>query len=98
MRGEQLRKRTDEITPLPILTHYDDKLGRYPYTGFKAGEAFPIGTDAIRASGIEVVVAGRRYGKGSSREHSPTAEKAAGVRLVVAESFERLYRQNADNI
>lgn len=24
---------TDEITPLPILTHYDDKLGRYPYTG-----------------------------------------------------------------
>lgn len=89
---------TDEITPLPILTHYDDKLGRYPYTGFKAGEAFPIGTDAIRASGIEVVVAGRRYGKGSSREHSPTAEKAAGVRLVVAESFERLYRQNADNI
>ena len=89
---------TDEITPLPILTHYDDKLGRYPYTGFKAGEAFPIGTDAIRASGIEVVVAGRRYGKGSSREHSPTAEKAAGVRLVIAEGFERLYRQNADNI
>ena len=89
---------TDEITPLPILTHYDDKLGRYPYTGFKAGEATPIGTDAVRASGIEVVVAGRRYGKGSSREHSPTAEKAAGVRLVIAESFERLYRQNADNI
>jgi len=24
---------TDEITPVPILTHYDDKLGRYPYTG-----------------------------------------------------------------
>ncbi|MFS2162182.1 aconitase family protein [Variovorax sp. Varisp62] len=89
---------TDEITPLPILTHYDDKLSRYPYSGFKAGEAFPISTDAIRASGIEVVIAGRRYGKGSSREHSPTAEKAAGVRLVIAESFERLYRQNADNI
>ena len=28
---------TDEITPVPILTHYDDELGRYPYTGFKAG-------------------------------------------------------------
>lgn len=89
---------TDEITPLPILTHYDDKLGRYPYTGFKAGDRFPIGNDAIRATGIEVVVAGKRYGKGSSREHSPTAEKLAGVRLVIAESFERLYRQNADNI
>ena len=89
---------TDEITPLPILTHYDDKLGRYPYTGFKAGEQMPVGTDAIRASGIEVVVAGKRYGKGSSREHSPAAEKLAGVRLVIAESFERIYRQNADNI
>lgn len=89
---------TDEITPLPILTHYDDKLGRYPYTGFRAGDATPIGTDAIRRHGIEVVVAGKRYGKGSSREHSPAAEKLAGVRLVIAESFERIYRQNADNI
>lgn len=89
---------TDEITPLPILTHYDDKLGRYPYTGFRAGGATPIGVDAIRMHGIEVVVAGRRYGKGSSREHSPAAEKLAGVRLVIAESFERIYRQNADNI
>ena len=45
-----------------------------------------------------MLVAGRRYGKGSSREHSPTAEKMAGVQLVIAESFERIYRQNADNI
>ncbi|MDM0116428.1 aconitase family protein [Variovorax sp. J22R133] len=89
---------TDEITPLPILTHYDDKLGRYPYTGFRAEGEAPIGTDAIRQAGIEVVVAGKRYGKGSSREHSPAAEKLAGVRLVIAESFERIYRQNADNI
>ncbi|MDM0037496.1 aconitase family protein [Variovorax sp. J22G21] len=89
---------TDEITPLPILTHYDDKLGRYPYTGFRAGDATPIDTDAIRMHGVEVVVAGKRYGKGSSREHSPAAEKLAGVRLVIAESFERIYRQNADNI
>lgn len=89
---------TDEITPLPILTHYDDQLGRYPYTGFRAGDATPIATDAVRLQGIEVVVAGRRYGKGSSREHSPAAERHAGVRLVIAESFERIYRQNADNI
>ncbi|VWX62841.1 3-isopropylmalate dehydratase [Burkholderiales bacterium 8X] len=89
---------TDEITPLPILTHFDAALGRYPYTGFTAGGEQPIGPDAIRRSGIEVVVAGRRYGKGSSREHGPAAEKLAGVRLVIAESFERIYRQNADNI
>ena len=73
---------TDEITPVPILTHYDDKLGRYPYTGFSAGDARPIGVDAIRAGGFEVTVAGKRYGKGSSREHSPAAERLAGIRLV----------------
>lgn len=89
---------TDEITPVPIITHYDDQLGRYPYTGFKAGEQRPIGVGAIRRGGFSVTVAGKRYGKGSSREHSPAAEKLAGIRLVIAESFERIYRQNADNI
>ncbi len=89
---------TDEITPLPILTHYDDALGRYPYTGFQAGGSLPVRANAIREGGFSVVVAGKRYGKGSSREHSPAAEKLAGVRLVIAESFERIYRQNADNI
>ncbi|MFM7570604.1 MAG: 3-isopropylmalate dehydratase, partial [Betaproteobacteria bacterium] len=89
---------TDEITPVPAMTIWDDRLGRVPYTGFKAGDRLPIGRDAVRQAGIEVVVAGARYGKGSSREHSPAAERAAGVRLVIAESFERIYRQNADNI
>src|SRR5262245_42276939 len=80
------------------MVHFDATLGRYPYTGFKAGGQQPIGRDAVRRAGIEVVVAGRRYGKGSSREHSVVAEAAAGVRLVIAESFERIYRQNADNV
>lgn len=89
---------TDEITPIAILAHFDEKLGSYPYTGLRVGGAAPVGVNAMRASSIEVVVAGKRYGKGSSREHSPAAEKLAGVRLVIAESFERIYRQNADNI
>ena len=58
----------------------------------------PSASTRCARAGIEVVVAGKRYGKGSSREHSPAAEKLAGVRLVIAESFERIYRQNADNI
>lgn len=89
---------TDEITPVPILTHYDDALGRFPYTGFQAGGTRPIAPGAVRGGGFSVTVAGRRYGKGSSREHSPRAEVLAGIRLVIAESFERIYRQNADNI
>ncbi|MFJ4374947.1 aconitase family protein [Pseudomonas japonica] len=89
---------TDEITPIPVLAYFDDRLGSYPYVGLKVGGMLPIGKDAIREGGFDVVVAGKRYGKGSSREHSPLAEKKAGVRLVIAESFERIYRQNADNI
>jgi 3-isopropylmalate/(R)-2-methylmalate dehydratase large subunit len=89
---------TDEITPLPTLVHFDAALGRHAHTGFTAGGERPIGRDALRSAGIEVLVAGRRYGKGSSREHSPLAELSAGVRLVIAESFERIYRQNADNL
>lgn len=89
---------TDEIIPLPAMVHFDATLGRHPYTGFQAGGERPIGRDAVRAAGIEVVVAGKRYGKGSSREHAVVAERAAGVRLVIAESFERIYRQNADNL
>ena len=52
----------------------------------------------MRQGGFTVMVGGKRYGKGSSREHSPVAEMAAGIRLVIAESFERIYRQNADNL
>ncbi|WP_432721111.1 aconitase family protein [Jeongeupia wiesaeckerbachi] len=89
---------TDEITPIPVLGHFDRRLGRFPYTGLKAGERLPIGPDAVLRGGFSVVVAGRRYGKGSSREHSPLAEVSAGVKLVLAESFERIYRQNADNL
>ena len=89
---------TDEITPVAILSHYDARLARFPYTGFQSEGRLPIGPGDVVAGGYNVTVAGRRYGKGSSREHSPAAEKLAGIRLVIAESFERIYRQNADNI
>lgn len=89
---------TDEITPIPVLVHYDDELGRHAHVGFETGGRRPIGRDAIRRGGFEVIVGGKRYGKGSSREHSPLAELRAGIRLVIAESFERIYRQNADNL
>lgn len=89
---------TDEITPVAILSHYDAALARFPYTGLQCDGQRPVGAGQVQAACIRVTVAGRRYGKGSSREHSPAAERLAGVRLVIAESFERLYRQNADNI
>ncbi len=89
---------TDEITPVAILSYYDERLARFAYTGFTRDGARPFGPGDVLAGGYTVTVAGKRYGKGSSREHSPRAEQLAGIRLVIAESFERLYRQNADNI
>ncbi len=89
---------TDEITPVVIMMTYDSRLGKYPYVGFKTEGELPIGNDAVKDAGFQITVAGKRYGKGSSRESSPLAEKSAGIRLIIAESFERIYRQNCDNI
>ncbi len=89
---------TDEITPAFICYHFDEKLGDFPYLGLQCGETFPVKEGAVRAGGFAVSVAGKRRGKGSSREASPYAEQCAGIRLVIAESFERIYRQNAQNL
>ena len=89
---------TDEITPAFICYHYDEALGDFPYLGLNCGGELPVGQGAVRAGGFSVSVAGRRRGKGSSREASPFAELCAGIRLVLAESFERIYRQNCQNL
>jgi len=46
----------------------------------------------------DIVVAGRNFGCGSSREHAPLALKYAGVGAVVAESYARIFYRNAINI
>src|SRR6266566_223999 len=72
---------TDEITPAYICYYYDETLGDFPYLGLKRG-------------GFVASVSGKRRGKGSSREQSPYAEMCAGIKLVVAENIERIYREN----
>jgi len=89
---------TDEMTPQSVCVLYDERIGGGLLIGFRAGERLPIAKDAIRNGGYSVIVAGKRYGKGSAREHSPLAHRAAGIRLIVAESFERIFRQNCDNL
>ncbi|KXS43096.1 MAG: 3-isopropylmalate/(R)-2-methylmalate dehydratase small subunit [Candidatus Frackibacter sp. T328-2] len=46
----------------------------------------------------DVIVAGKNFGCGSSREHAPLAIKAAGVSCVIAESFARIFYRNSINI
>ena len=93
---------TDEIAPGWVCFHHDETLGRFAYLGVTCADggtrATPFVEDAVRAGGFAVSVAGRRRGKGSSREQAPYAERAAGIRLLVAETFERIYRQNAINL
>jgi len=89
---------TDEITPAYICFHYDDKLGDFPYLGLRAGGEFPIKPGDVRRGGFVASVAGKRRGKGSSREQSPYAEMCAGIKVVIAENIERIYKQNCQNL
>ena len=46
----------------------------------------------------DVMVAGKNFGCGSSREHAPIALKASGISCVIAETFARIFYRNAINI
>ncbi|MEW5758089.1 MAG: 3-isopropylmalate dehydratase small subunit [Candidatus Omnitrophota bacterium] len=46
----------------------------------------------------DIIVAGKNFGCGSSREHAPIAIKGSGIVCVVAESFARIFFRNAINI
>ena len=46
----------------------------------------------------DIIVGGKNFGCGSSREHAPIAIKGAGVSAVVAESFARIFYRNSINI
>lgn len=46
----------------------------------------------------DIIVAGKNFGCGSSREHAPIALKAAGVSCVIAKSFARIFYRNSFNI
>lgn len=46
----------------------------------------------------DIIVAGKNFGCGSSREHAPLAIKASGIHCVIAETFARIFYRNAINI
>ena len=89
---------TDEITPAHYCFYFDETLGEIPYLGLKCGNVTPIGRSDVKRGGFVCAVSGKRRGKGSSREQSPYAEMCAGIRLVIAENIERIYKQNCQNL
>jgi 3-isopropylmalate/(R)-2-methylmalate dehydratase large subunit len=89
---------TDEITPAHYCFYFDETLGEIPYLGLKCGNVTPIGRGEVKRGGFVAAISGKRRGKGSSREQSPYAEMCAGIRLVIAENIERIYKQNCQNL
>jgi 3-isopropylmalate/(R)-2-methylmalate dehydratase large subunit len=89
---------TDEITPAHYCFYFDETLGEIPYVGLKCGSVTPIGRGDVKRGGFVCAVSGKRRGKGSSREQSPYAEMCAGIRVVIAENIERIYKQNCQNL
>jgi 3-isopropylmalate/(R)-2-methylmalate dehydratase large subunit len=86
---------TDEIAPAWASYYFDERLGQDCLTGLRDAA---VRKGNVASGGFGVLVAGENFGCGSSRETAPYALVAAGIRLVVAPSFARIFRQNADNI
>jgi 3-isopropylmalate/(R)-2-methylmalate dehydratase small subunit len=83
---------TDQILPGEYLTTVpNDELGEYALRGYDP-------EFAERVEEGDVIVAGRNFGLGSSRESAPVALRNAGVGAVVSESFARIFYRNAINV
>ncbi|MEN2986377.1 MAG: 3-isopropylmalate dehydratase small subunit [Thermodesulfovibrionaceae bacterium] len=83
---------TDVIIPARYLNTSDPKeLAKHVME-----DADPEFPSKVRPG--DIIVAGKNFGCGSSREHAPLAIKAAGVQAVVAKSFARIFFRNAFNI
>ncbi len=93
---------TDQIIPAEHLSLDPTKDDEYAMLGSFALSGLPDGSSAERlvptgeiASPHAIIIAGRNFGCGSSREHAPIALGAAGIKVVVAESFARIFFRNA---
>lgn len=83
---------TDAIIPARYLNTSEPKsLARHCMED--ADASFPQ-----KVAAGDIIVAGKNFGCGSSREHAPIAIKAAGVSCVIAKNFARIFYRNAINI
>ncbi len=92
---------TDQIIPaqyltlVPTIPEEYEKLGSYALAGLPESH---YSTRFVPAGKLDsdypIVVAGRNFGCGSSREHAPIALGSAGCRVVLAQSFARIFFRN----
>lgn len=92
---------TDQIIPaqyltlVPTLPQEYEKLGGYALCGLPES-LYPVRfvKEGQMDSEYAIVVAGRNFGCGSSREHAPIALGSAGAKVILAESFARIFFRN----
>lgn len=92
---------TDQIIPaqyltlVPTIPEEYEKLGSYALSGLPE-QLYPVRYVAPGKldSEFPIVVAGKNFGCGSSREHAPIALGSAGCKAVLAESFARIFFRN----
>lgn len=83
---------TDVIIPARFLTTADPEL-------LKVHCMEDIDADFVKkVKPGDIIVAGKNFGCGSSREHAPVAIKACGVSCVIAEDFARIFYRNSINM
>src|SRR5436190_702084 len=100
---------TDQIIPAQYLTFNPSiadeykQFGKYALSSVPPAQAglpkghIPFHTDDEFVSPYRIVVAGKNFGCGSSREHAPIALDAAGIEAVVAEFYTRIFFRNSVN-
>jgi len=92
---------TDQIIPARYLAHDIADLeffGKYALSGVpEAQSGLPQGHVKFAPNHYKIIVAGKNFGCGSSREHAPVALKGAGIQCVIAEFHARIFYRNAVN-
>ncbi|MBU1121344.1 MAG: 3-isopropylmalate dehydratase small subunit [Candidatus Omnitrophica bacterium] len=83
---------TDDIIAAKYLDSCDDD-----FLGSKCMETIDT-TFIKRVTRGDIIVAGNNFGCGSSREHAPVSIKGAGISLVIAKSFARIFYRNSINV
>lgn len=87
---------TDNIIPNGACysSRTADELAEYLLTGLPGGV---IQQGEIKNRGFEAIVAGKSFGRGSSREHAQLALLGSGIKYIVAGGFERIFHENCRN-
>lgn len=100
---------TDQIIPAQYLTFNPaipeeyKQFGKYALSSVPPAQAglpkghVPFHTDDEFVSPYKIIIGGKNFGCGSSREHAPIALDAAGIQAVIAEFYARIFYRNSVN-